>query len=282
MPAAPGQEAAALGDLGSSDTGKALLAGLAQGGIILVGERLAGSPGALAAVARLAAEHGARLAWVPRRAGERGALESGALGALLPGGRPVGDAAARGEVAAVWEVVGLPDAAPRDTAGIISAAASGDIDALVVGGVDPADLPAELVADAVAALERSFVVSLELRESAVTAVADVVLPVAPQSEKSGTYVNWEGRLRPFEEALSTNSVSDHRALDMLASEMGHFLETRTQREIHDQFEALGPWGGARATSVPDGHRAAAVPAGSGAVHPRDVGHAARRRPHAGR
>ena len=264
MPAAPGQEAAALSDLGSTDTGKALIAGLGQGGVILVGERLASSPGALAAVARLAAEHGARLAWVPRRAGERGALESGALGALLPGGRPVGDAAARGEVAAVWEVVGLPDAAPRDTAGIISAAASGDIEALVVGGVDPTDQPAELVADAVAALERSFVVSLELRESAVTAVADVVLPVAPQSEKSGTYVNWEGRLRPFEEALATNSVSDHRALDMLASEMGHFLETRTQREIHDQFEALGPWGGARATGAPEGHRAAAVPAGSGA------------------
>jgi NADH-quinone oxidoreductase subunit G len=263
VPAVPGQEAAVLGDLGSTDAGKALLDGLAEGGIVLVGERLAASPGALAAVARLASEHGARLAWVPRRAGERGALESGALGALLPGGRPVGDAAARGEVAAVWEVVGLPGGAPRDTAGIVSAAAAGDIDALVVGGVDPTDLPGELVADAVAALERSFVVSLELRESAVTAVADVVLPVAPQSEKSGTYVNWEGRLRPFEQALSSNAVSDHRALDMLASEMGHFLETRTQREIHDQFEALGPWEGARSTSAPAAHRSADVPQGSG-------------------
>jgi len=263
VPAVPGQEAAVLGDLGSTDAGKALLDGLAEGGIVLVGERLAASPGALPAVARLASEHGARLAWVPRRAGERGALESGALGALLPGGRPVGDAAARGEVAAVWEVVGLPDGAPRDTAGIVSAAAAGDIDALVVGGVDPTDLPGELVADALAALERSFVVSLELRESAVTAVADVVLPVAPQSEKAGTYVNWEGRLRPFEQALSSNAVSDHRALDMLASEMGHFLETRTQREIHDQFEALGPWEGARSTSAPAAHRAADVPQGSG-------------------
>ncbi len=234
---------------------------------MLAGERLAGSPGALAAVARLAADHGARLAWVPRRAGERGALESGALGALLPGGRPVSDAAARGEVAAVWEVSSLPDATPRDTAGIIRAAATGEIGALVVGGVDPADLPAELGADTTAALQRAFVVSLELRESAVTAVADVVLPVAPQSEKTGTYVNWEGRLRHFDEALSSNSVSDHRALDMLASEMGHFLETRTQREINDQFEALGPWGGARSTTAPDGHRTAGTPgasAGSGA------------------
>jgi NADH-quinone oxidoreductase subunit G len=39
----------------------------------------------------LAASTGAKLAWIPRRAGERGALEAGALGALLPGGRPVTD-----------------------------------------------------------------------------------------------------------------------------------------------------------------------------------------------
>ena len=40
----------------------------------------------------------------PRRAGERGALEAGALPTLLPGGRPVADAAARAEVAAAWGV----------------------------------------------------------------------------------------------------------------------------------------------------------------------------------
>ncbi|MEO7446767.1 MAG: molybdopterin dinucleotide binding domain-containing protein, partial [Humibacillus sp.] len=164
---------------------------------------------------------------------------------------------------AVWEVGSLPDATPRDTAGIITAAASGALGALVVGGVDPADLPAELAADTAAALQRAFVVSLELRESAVTAVADVVLPVAPHAEKTGTFVNWEGRLRPFGEALTSHAVSDHRALDMLAAEMGHFLETRTQREINDQLEVLGPWGGARATGSPDGHRAAGNPGASG-------------------
>jgi NADH-quinone oxidoreductase subunit G len=263
VPAVPGQEAGVLGDLGSTDHGRGLLSALGEGGIVLAGERLAESPGALTAVARLAAETGARLAWVPRRAGERGALESGALGALLPGGRPLGDPAARGEVAAVWEIAKLPDGAPRDTAGIVAAAAAGQIDALVVGGVDPADLPAQVAAVAAAALERAFVVSFELRESAVTAVADVVLPVASQSEKPGTYVNWEGRVRPFGEALTSNAVSDHRAIDMLASEMGYFLETRTQGEIHDQFEALGPWGGARATSAPEGHRAAGAPEGAG-------------------
>ncbi|MER7073432.1 NADH-quinone oxidoreductase subunit G [Terrabacter sp. NPDC000476] len=257
VPTVPGQETAALGALEAP-----VREGL-SGGVVLVGERLATVPGALAAAADLAAATGARLAWVPRRAGERGALEAGALGALLPGGRPLSDAAARAEVARAWDVDHVPATPARDTAGIVAAAAAGEIGALLVGGLDPADLGDP---QAAAALEQAFVVSLELRESPVTAVADVVLPVASQSEKSGSYVNWEGRVRSFEEALESNAVSDHRALDMLASEMGVFLETRTQREIHAQFEALGPWSGARgtgSTALADGARAAASPEGTG-------------------
>src|SRR5207342_2582162 len=41
---------------------------------------------------------GGVVGWVPRRAGERGAVEAGALPTLLPGGRPVTDDAARAEV----------------------------------------------------------------------------------------------------------------------------------------------------------------------------------------
>jgi NADH-quinone oxidoreductase subunit G len=245
VPTTPGLEADRLRDLSAHEAGHAAREALADGGIILVGERLATVPGALTAATELAASTGARLAWVPRRAGERGALEAGALGSLLPGGRPVTDAAARAEVARVWQVPALPDTPGRDTAGIIAAAADGSLDALVVGGVDPVDLG---LSETTAALERAFVVSLEIRESAVTDVADVVLPVAVHSQKSGTFVDWEGRVRPFERALETNAVSDHRALDMLASEMGYFIETRTQREINAQFEALGPWTGERASA----------------------------------
>ena len=93
-------------------------------------------------------------------------------------------------------------------------------------------------------------VSLELRESSVTAVADVILPVAAQAEKAGTYLNWEGRERPFEAALTSNAMSDHRVLDMLAAELGVFLETRTQEQIRAQLDALGTWTGARTVLVP--------------------------------
>ena len=87
IPTAPGAEADALRAL--ADDG---LTALDAGGVILVGERLAQSHGALTAAVELAKTTGARLAWVPRRAGDRGAVEAGCLPTLLPGGRPASDA----------------------------------------------------------------------------------------------------------------------------------------------------------------------------------------------
>ncbi|MBV9099230.1 MAG: NADH-quinone oxidoreductase subunit G, partial [Frankiaceae bacterium] len=124
----PGNEAELLGGLDEAALRE-------PGAVILVGERLATVPGGLAAAAKLADSTGAKLAWVPRRAGDRGALEAGCLPGLLPGGRPVADAAARAEVAAAWGVDELPDRVGRSTDDILRAAAAGEI-ALVVAGVD--------------------------------------------------------------------------------------------------------------------------------------------------
>jgi len=217
-----------------------------EGAVILVGERLATVPGGLSGAVALASSTGARLAWIPRRAGERGALESGALPNLLPGGRPVTDPRARAEVGEAWDVVGLPDKVGRDTSAIIAAANSGGLGGLLVGGVDPADLIGS--SDLLDALTRSFVVSLELRSSAVTDVADVVLPVAAHQEKAGTFVDWEGRVRSFEAALTTSAMSDHRVLDLLADEMGEPLGVRTLAAVRADMRALGPWTGDRAAS----------------------------------
>ena len=82
-----------------------------------MGERLAEVPGALAAAVRLADATGAKLAWIPRRAGERGAVEAGALPGLLPIGRWVGDPKARAEVARVWAKATLPTTPGREHRG---------------------------------------------------------------------------------------------------------------------------------------------------------------------
>ena len=110
---------------------------------------------------------GVRVAWVPRRAGERGALEAGALSTLLPGGRPVSDPAARVDLQTAWASTDIPASEGRDTAGIVAAAAAGDLGGLVVGGVDPGDLVDPQAATA--ALDRvGFVVSLELPRARLT------------------------------------------------------------------------------------------------------------------
>ncbi|MQA24641.1 MAG: NADH-quinone oxidoreductase subunit G [Micromonosporaceae bacterium] len=209
------------------------------GAVILVGERLAAVPGALSAVGRLAQASGARVAWVPRRAGDRGAVDVGCLPTLLPYGRMVDSASGRREIEAHWGLVGgtLPDQPGRDTAEMLVAAADGRLSALVVGGVDPADLPdpaaAERALDTV-----DFLVSLELRNSAAARRADVVFPVAPVVEKAGTFLNWEGRARGFEEVLRTGALSDGRVLDELAAELDAPIGVADPRRVRAELTAL--------------------------------------------
>ena len=218
---------------------------IVEGTIFLVGERVGTVPGALSAVAMLAKTNGARIAWIPRRAGERGALEAGCLPELLPGARPVRDEGARREIAGLWGVEDLPTAAGRDGRAIIDAAASGQLGGLLVGGVEVGDLPdQERVRQA---LDRAFVVSLEIRESEVTAAADVVLPVAPVAETVGSFLNWEGRRVPFQEALDSPAMCDYRVLDLLSAQLGEYLGTRTSEQIHEEWAELAPWTGRKVT-----------------------------------
>ncbi|MEX5631087.1 NADH-quinone oxidoreductase subunit G [Parafrankia sp. FMc2] len=263
IPIVPGGEAAALDELAAGTTGAATTEALrAPGAVILVGSRAAESPGALSAALRLAETTGAALAWVPRRAGERGAVSAGLLPSLLPGGRPVADVGARAEVESFWgaNLLGAPG---RDTAGILAAADAGQLDAVVVAGVDAEDLP-----NPAAALETlagvPFCISLEIRRSSIAEVADVVFPVAPVAEKAGTFVNWEGRLRPFQRALDTPALPDLRVLHLLAAEMGIDLRVPDAGAAARELSELGRAGdetgrGPAPTDVPS----APVAAGPG-------------------
>ncbi|AWK10561.1 NADH-quinone oxidoreductase subunit G [Streptomyces spongiicola] len=256
LPTAPGTEAEWLGALASGtgldgDGATAAEALRSEGAVIVVGERLAGVPGALSAAVRTAAATGAALVWIPRRAGERGAVEAGALPSLLPGGRPATDPRAREETAAAWGVRELPHRYGRDTGQILEAAAGGELAALVVAGVEVADLP-----DPARAREGldsvGFLVSLELRPSEVTSRADVVFPVAAVAEKAGTFLNWEGRARLFEAALKPDQLTrppapaDARVLHMLADALDVHLALPDLRSVRREMDRLGTWTGPRA------------------------------------
>ena len=99
-----------------------------------------------------------------------------------------------------------------------------------------------------------FLVSLELRHSEVTDLADVVFPVAATVEKAGTFVDWEGRQRPFEQALhDAYTMSDQRVLHALAGEMGVALGLpgvdAARAELRERAAARGP-ASAPAPTVP--------------------------------
>ena len=230
------------------------ISGLTAQSVILVGERAAEVEGALSAALELAQSSGAKLAWIPRRAGERGALAAGAIGNLLPGNRPIEDSAARVDVQSAWGVNSLPTTPGRSTSEILTALNNESLDAVVIGGVDPMDISV----DALNQLLNTFVVSLEISHGSVTAIADVVLPVAAVIEKSGSYLDWRGSARRFEKGIEDAELrSDVRILSMLADEMGAPINLPSVSATAREIESLGSWDGAKPTLT---KRAFAAPA----------------------
>ncbi len=227
----PGAEAAAVAELN-----------LGAGDIVLVGERAALIEGTLDAVADAAVAAGARFAWVPRRAGDRGAIEAGCLPGLLPGGRPLSDVAARVEVASHWGVDTLPPLEGLEGPAILAAAKAGEVNALLVAGVEVSDLAdARAARDALDAA--GFVVSIETRTSEVTERADVVFPVALLEEHAGTFLNWEHRAGRVNTVIKQVNapMTDLRVLAAVADAMGTPLGIRTAAEAFAEFEELGRW-----------------------------------------
>ena len=220
--------------------GLAEISGLTAQSVILIGERAAETAGALSAAFELSQSTGAKLAWIPRRAGERGAIAAGAIGNLLPGNRPVSDATARVDLQSAWGVKTLPENPGRSTSEILAALNDESLDAVLIGGVDPMDISA----DALNQLLHTFVVSLEISNTAVTAIADVVLPVAAVVEKSGSYLDWRGIARAFEKGIDDVDLrSDVRILSILADEMGKPINLPTVTATTREIASLGIWDG---------------------------------------
>jgi NADH-quinone oxidoreductase subunit G len=226
LAAGPGQEIAAMS--GSEE----LMQALSQpGAVLMVGERAATSQGLLSWLAATAAQTGAHLAWVPRRAGERGALDAG----LLPGAAPamwngetgVGFAGVIERLVAAAQpqeaLVPVADEAVADELQQETA----DVDeepeppyrALLVAGFDPMDVPDG--AALVAGFEQvPCVVALGTHHNDATRAADVVFPVAAVTEKAGSYTDWEGRRRPFPQVFRESLIlTDASVLSAISDEM---------------------------------------------------------------
>ena len=227
------QSRASAGDIG------ALADALASAGpdaVIICGDRLAQSPGALAAAWNLSLSLGTRFVWLPRRAAVRGGLQAGVHPGLLPGGRRVDDAAARAEVEQVWGGT-IPSSPGRDARSILEASA--DLGLLLLAGVDPATDFGDATLGR-RALERApFIVAQDLLMTESSRRAHVVLPANAFAEREGTLTDWEGRAQGFLPAVTPAGVSqaDWEILSLLANEAGVGFP-RTLAELRREMAAL--------------------------------------------
>jgi len=208
--------------------------------IVLAGERLARSPGALSAAAGLAGGTGGRFAWVPRRANARGAVDAGLLPGLLPGGRSLDDP---GPLRGAWGR--LPETRGLDTRGMLEAAANGELRALYLAGADPLR-DFEDPALARRALERvDTLIMADLLPTETAHHADVLLPACAPQERAGSFTTWEGRRQPFPPAVAPKglALTDWDILRQLAKLLGTDLGWETagdvRREAAPLMEAAG-------------------------------------------
>jgi NADH-quinone oxidoreductase subunit G len=249
----PGGQAEALERLGrgEGDEGRLLTEG--DGEVVVLAGWRGGATGGLAAAARLASTLGGRFAWVPRRAGDRGALDAGARPGLLPGGRAVGDAAARAELAEAWGAE-LPEAPGLDGPAMVAAAAAGELGVLVLAGVDlHRDHGPRELADQ--ALERAFVIAVDHEVNDTTSQADVLLPGVVHAETEGTFTDWEGRVQATHAAVPVGGAAQTvwELADQLALRLGTDLGIATWDRVAtetEQFRRRPAGGSGGALSAP--------------------------------
>jgi NADH-quinone oxidoreductase subunit G len=216
--------------------------------IVLAGERLASVPGGFTALAARIEASSAKLAWVPRRAGEVGAVQAGCLPNLLPAGYPLTKTNAK-TFKAHWGAKTASEPG-LDAAGQLKAAAWGELKALVTAGIEAADFcDPELVNKA---LTEAFVVSLESRHSDVSEFANVILPVDVLAEVSGSFLNWENRRCAVNQVVSPAraAMSEVRVLAALATALGEDLGFDNSVDAGESFAAIPPWTGDKPKIVP--------------------------------
>ena len=156
---------------------------------------------------------GAKLICLADYANSRGAADMGVYPDLLPGYVPLIQGS---KFKAEWGT--LPDAAGLTLPGMVDAAKSCKLKALLVVGANPVF---RMKLDP-ATFANSFLVVQDLFLSETAAVADVVLPAASAYEKSGTFTNTYGDVQLVKQAGEiTGTKSDFEIIVRIAERMGY-------------------------------------------------------------
>jgi NADH-quinone oxidoreductase subunit G len=132
-----------------------------------------------------------------------------------------------------------PQRADGDTNAILTAAAAGKVECLVLLGADPfTDVPdADLVRRAFAGVKHVIAVDTFVTES--SRHAEVLLPAAAYGEKMGTTTNCEGRVSDVAQKITTAGTArpDWMIAAELAMELGVDLGYSSYSEVHAAMTA---------------------------------------------
>jgi predicted molibdopterin-dependent oxidoreductase YjgC len=125
---------------------------------------------------------------------------------------------------------------------LIEAAESGRLKALYIMGENPLrSLPQpERVKAALKKIE--FVVVQDILNNEIVKLADVALPGAAPSEKSGSFTNMEGRIQSFSQVVPPPGMAkpDWKILDLLATRLGTPEPYGTMEKIREEICRLVP------------------------------------------
>ena len=173
-----------------------------------------------------------------RRGNVHGALDLGLTPGLLPGRVALADDA--GWYADAWGQV--PAEVGLDAAGILAAAADGNIDVLVLLGADPlSDFPdADLARRGIEGA--STVIALDTFLNDSSEAADIVLPAAGFAEVDGTTTNLEGRVTIVRQKVTPPGTArpDWMIAAELAFRLGADLGFTSPEEIWAEIATLSP------------------------------------------
>jgi len=209
--------------------------------VILGRGSLAESASSVEGAAAILAEAFPQARFLPglRRANVLGALDMGLAPGLLPG--RVALETGREWFAAAWGH-DLPSRQGLDTAGILAAAASGQLQMLVLLGADPiADFPDRALA--LKALQSvPFLVAVGTHSDASSEYAHVVLPVAGDGERSGTTTNLEGRVSRLAAKVIPPGVAwpAWTVASEIARRLGGDLAVESIEDISSEIERFSP------------------------------------------
>jgi NADH-quinone oxidoreductase subunit G len=232
-PYRPGEAVELARSLVATETG--------DGVVVVLGRPSLGEPAAeIAAAASVFANAWPQVRFLPalRRANVHGAIDLGCAPGLLPGRVALEDGRAWFEES--WGSV--PTVAGLDTAGMLAAAASGQLSTLILLGADPlSDFPDSDLAKR--ALEQvDFVVAVDTVLNASSMLADVVLPAAGYAERAGTTTNIEGRVSRLAAKVVPPGLAraDWVIATELADRLGADLGFESLDGIWSEIERVAP------------------------------------------